>query len=90
MPPACTTVSRRSSAGSGDAVRVSLFIDADAAQIDAARALGVPDIELHTGAYAEAVLKGDKDEIGHRHRGACARARGGRPRSASRSMRDTA
>jgi pyridoxine 5-phosphate synthase len=50
----------------GAAVRVSLFIDADAAQIDAARALGVPDIELHTGTYAEAVLKGDKDEISHR------------------------
>jgi pyridoxine 5-phosphate synthase len=50
----------------GAHVRVSLFIDADAAQIDAARALGVPDIELHTGAYAEAVLKGDKDEIGER------------------------
>ena len=50
----------------GAAVRVSLFIDADPAQIEAARALGVPDIELHTGAYAEAVLKGDKDEIGHR------------------------
>jgi len=46
------------------ATRVSLFIDADAVQIDAARALGVPDIELHTGAYAEAVLKGDKHEIG--------------------------
>jgi pyridoxine 5-phosphate synthase len=50
----------------GQAVRVSLFIDADAAQIDAARALGVPHIELHTGAYADAVLKGDKDEIAHR------------------------
>jgi pyridoxine 5-phosphate synthase len=47
----------------GLAVRVSLFIDSDAAQIDAARALGVPDIELHTGAYAEAVLNGDKDDI---------------------------
>ena len=46
--------------------RVSLFIDADPTQIDAARALGVPDIELHTGAYAEAVLNGDKDEIGNR------------------------
>jgi pyridoxine 5-phosphate synthase len=46
------------------AVRVSVFIDADPAQIDAARALGVPDIELHTGAYAEAVLEGDKREIG--------------------------
>jgi len=50
----------------GLAVRVSLFVDADPAQIDGARALGVPDIELHTGAYAEAVLNGDKDEIADR------------------------
>jgi pyridoxine 5-phosphate synthase len=50
----------------GQTVRVALFIDADSAQIDAARALGVPDIELHTGSYAEAVLKGDKGEIAHR------------------------
>ena len=49
--------------------RVALFIDADPAQIEAARALGVPDIELHTGAYAEAVLAGDKDEIAHRLEG---------------------
>ncbi|TCM67785.1 pyridoxine 5'-phosphate synthase [Acinetobacter calcoaceticus] len=33
---------------------VSLFIDADLAQIDAAVACGAPTIELHTGAYAEA------------------------------------
>jgi pyridoxine 5-phosphate synthase len=48
------------------AVRVSLFIDADSAQIEAARSLGVPDVELHTGGYAEAVLKGEKHEIAHR------------------------
>ncbi len=33
--------------------RVSLFIDPDPATIDAARALGVPAIELHTGRYAK-------------------------------------
>ena len=35
-------------------VRVSLFIDPDLRQIDAARATGAPVVELHTGAYAEA------------------------------------
>lgn len=34
-------------------IRVSLFIDPDAAQLDAARRLGAPVVELHTGAYAE-------------------------------------
>ncbi len=33
---------------------VSLFIDADIAQIDAAVACGAPTIEIHTGAYADA------------------------------------
>ncbi|MHA3056929.1 pyridoxine 5'-phosphate synthase [Acinetobacter sp. ANC 5584] len=33
---------------------VSLFIDANVAQIDAAVACGAPTIELHTGAYADA------------------------------------
>lgn len=33
---------------------VSLFIDPDFAQIDAAIACGAPTIELHTGAYADA------------------------------------
>ncbi|MEB3754403.1 pyridoxine 5'-phosphate synthase [Acinetobacter sp. MD2(2019)] len=33
---------------------VSLFIDADLKQIDAAIACGAPTIELHTGAYADA------------------------------------
>jgi pyridoxine 5-phosphate synthase len=35
-------------------VRVSLFIDPDVAQLDAAARVGVPVVELHTGAYAEA------------------------------------
>jgi pyridoxine 5-phosphate synthase len=38
----------------GEGIRVSLFIDADDAQIEAAAAVGAPVIELHTGRYAEA------------------------------------
>jgi pyridoxine 5-phosphate synthase len=34
-------------------VRVSLFIDADEKQIDAAKACGAPVIEIHTGHYAD-------------------------------------
>ncbi len=35
-------------------IRVSLFIDPDAAQVEAAQRVGAPVIELHTGAYAGA------------------------------------
>ncbi len=35
-------------------IRVSLFIDPDASQIEAARRSGAPVVELHTGAYANA------------------------------------
>lgn len=35
-------------------IQVSLFIDADEQQIDAAAASGAPWIEIHTGAYAQA------------------------------------
>lgn len=35
-------------------IKVSLFIDADREQIDAAKACGAPFIELHTGHYADA------------------------------------
>jgi pyridoxine 5-phosphate synthase len=35
-------------------IRVSLFIEPDRKQIDAARNLGAPVVELHTGAYANA------------------------------------
>ncbi|EPR6547051.1 pyridoxine 5'-phosphate synthase [Yersinia enterocolitica] len=43
-------VSRLSEVG----ILVSLFIDADMRQIDAAVAVGAPYIEIHTGAYADA------------------------------------
>ena len=43
-------VQRLSAAG----ILVSLFIDADQQQIDAAVASGAPYIEIHTGAYADA------------------------------------
>ncbi|MBV9905006.1 MAG: pyridoxine 5'-phosphate synthase, partial [Alphaproteobacteria bacterium] len=33
-------------------IRVSLFIESDRAQLDAAKSLGAPVVELHTGAYA--------------------------------------
>lgn len=35
-------------------VRVSLFIEPDPRQLDAAKEIGAPVVELHTGAYAEA------------------------------------
>jgi pyridoxine 5-phosphate synthase len=41
-------------------IRVSLFIDGDSAQIDAARETGAPVIELHTGRYADADTLGDQ------------------------------
>ncbi len=39
---------------SGAGIRVSLFIDPDPKQIEAAKACGAPVVELHTGAYCEA------------------------------------
>ena len=47
MKDACA---RLTSAG----IRVSLFIDADHAQLDAAREVGAPVVEIHTGHYADA------------------------------------
>jgi len=38
----------------GAGMRVSLFIDPDEDQVEAARAVDAPVIELHTGAYADA------------------------------------
>ncbi|BBK36843.1 pyridoxine 5'-phosphate synthase [Allostella sp. ATCC 35155] len=35
-------------------IRVSLFVDPEPAQLDAAIAVGAPVVELHTGAYCEA------------------------------------
>jgi pyridoxine 5-phosphate synthase len=39
----------------GAGIRVSLFIDPEPAQIDASRRAGAPVVELHTGAYAQAI-----------------------------------
>src|SRR5688572_13430038 len=39
----------------GRGIRVSLFIDPDRGQLDAAVRVGAPVVELHTGAYADAV-----------------------------------
>lgn len=43
----------RIAALSAAGIRVSLFIDPDPWQLEAARAVGAPVVELHTGAYAE-------------------------------------
>ena len=40
-------------------IRVSLFIEAQERQLDAALKLGVPVVEFHTGEYAHAHLAGD-------------------------------
>jgi pyridoxine 5-phosphate synthase len=40
-------------------IRVSLFIAADPAQIEAAKAIGAPVIEIHTGAWCDALAAGN-------------------------------
>ena len=50
MPAVRAACTRLAQAG----VRVSLFIDADPRQIDAAAAVGAPTIEIHTGHFADA------------------------------------
>ena len=44
-------------------IRVSLFIDPDPRQIEAALEVGAPAIELHTGAYAEAAGERRAEEL---------------------------
>lgn len=41
-------------------IRVSLFIDPDRRQVDAALDAGAPVVELHTGAYAETTGSGER------------------------------
>ena len=41
-------------------VRVSLFIDAEPAQLEAARDIGAPVVEIHTGRYADAPERGSR------------------------------
>lgn len=44
-------------------IRVSLFIEASEAQLDASARLGVPVVEFHTGEYAHAMLDGDAERV---------------------------
>jgi pyridoxine 5-phosphate synthase len=55
-PRLAPTIARLMEAGA----RVSLFIDPEPAAIDAAKALGVPAIELHTGRYAHTWRQSDR------------------------------
>lgn len=57
-------------------IKVSLFIAADLAQVEASRALGVEQIELHTGEYAHA--DGDAAKTQHELARLAAAARLGR------------
>lgn len=50
-------VARMSAAG----IRSSLFINADRAQVDAALRVGAPAIEIHTGHYADADSKSERE-----------------------------
>jgi pyridoxine 5-phosphate synthase len=68
-------VARLSKAG----IRVSLFIEPDPAQIEAAAAIAAPVIEIHTGAWCEAVVQGQAAEaqaMFERIRAAAAQAAG--------------
>ena len=44
-------------------IRVSLFIEAQERQLDAALRLGAPVVEFHTGEYAHAFLDGDNERL---------------------------
>ena len=53
--PLRATVGRLADAG----IRVALFIAAEPAQIEAASAIGAPAIEIHTGAWCDALASGN-------------------------------
>jgi pyridoxine 5-phosphate synthase len=55
-------------------IRVSLFIDPEEKQIDAARRIGAPVIELHTGKYADADSVSEREQELERLRIAAAHA----------------
>ena len=64
-------------------IRVSLFIEPSPEALRAAASLKAPVVELHTGAWCDAVAQGDKDKAEHefaRLRAAAAQTRGARAR----------
>jgi pyridoxine 5-phosphate synthase len=58
-------------------VRVSIFIEADAAQIEAAAAIGAAAIELHTGTYAEGPVADRPAQLARLQAGVAAARRAG-------------
>jgi len=44
-------------------IRVSVFIEPDIAQLDGAKAIGAPVVELHVGAYCDATGEDQKKEL---------------------------
>lgn len=44
-------------------IRVALFVEPDPAQLDAARAVGAPVVELHTGRYCELTGRAREEEL---------------------------
>ena len=58
-------------------VRVSIFIEADAAQIEAAAAIGAVAIELHTGTYAEGPVADRPRQLARLQSGVAAARRAG-------------
>jgi pyridoxine 5-phosphate synthase len=51
----------------GAGIRVSLFIDPDPEQVQAAADVGAPVIELHTGSYADCVGEAQRLELRRLH-----------------------
>jgi len=60
----------------GAGIRVSLFIDPDPEQLEAAAKAGAPVVELHTGTYANAVSPEDRRREFERIEAAVVRAHG--------------
>ena len=54
-------------------IRVSLFVDPDPPQLDAAVRIGAPAVELHTGAYADARGEQQARELQAHPRGGASR-----------------
>jgi pyridoxine 5-phosphate synthase len=61
--PVAEATARLAAAG----IRVSLFIDPDPAQLQAARDVGAPVVELHTGTYADAAGERQQSELRRLH-----------------------
>ncbi|MDQ2695359.1 MAG: pyridoxine 5'-phosphate synthase [Pseudomonadota bacterium] len=69
MPRVAAACRRLAAAG----CQVSLFIDADPAQVEAAARSGAPKVEIHTGRYAEATTHAGRAAALERIRAAAAR-----------------